>query len=137
MVVRGSAEPGHVRLTPPFSVVNLKTRILDVIVPVDKIWTDFVFFKENVQYFHRCGALIRAIFPIKVFQFCVEFSVLQQLIKIILNVDHPVLTCLLQVLLPGQNTPFSVDQAGWRAVEQSRADYLECEVTLAQFISWD
>ena len=106
-------------------MINLKTRILDVVVPADKIRSDFVSFKETLQYFHRRGALISANFPIIVGQLCVEFSILQQVIKIILNVDHLVLTCLLQAVFPAQNPPFSVEQAGWRAVEQTRADYLE------------
>ena len=98
-------------------MVNLKTGILDVIVPVEKIRADFVFFEENVQYFHRCGALEIAICPIIVGQFCIQFSILQELLNIVLNVDDPLLAYCLQVVLPGQDGLISVEQFARRAVE--------------------
>ena len=117
-------------------MVNLKTGILVVIVPVDKIRSEFVSFEENVQYFHWCGPLVFANFPHIVGQFCIEFSPLQQVVSIVLNVDEPVLTYFLQVVLPAQDGLVPVEQPGLRAVKYSRADDVECEVRLAQLVSW-
>ena len=135
IVVGLGAVPGHVWLAPPISVVNLKTGILEVIIPVDKIRADFVFFEENVQYFHRCSALIIAISLIIV-GLCIELSILQEVPIPVLNVDDPVLAHGLQVVFPGQDGLISVEQGARSAVKYSRADDVECEVTLGKFISW-